>query len=220
MSSYSRRIFPCLIFFLVLIILLAACSKSALMSTATQPLPSLTSTSTATLLPPTATPTPVPLAAIVNGEAIPLSDYLAELARYQSALNNDLATSVPGTNLATQDKQRVMDDLIDQTLLAQGAAQEGYKMDEAAVQTRLENLTAQVGGAQALSTWESAQGFTDDSFRQALQRAMAAAWMRDQIVSSVPEFVEQVHARQILLYNESDANQVLSRIEAGFRKVI
>jgi peptidyl-prolyl cis-trans isomerase C len=193
--------------------LLAACSKSAPTPTVTQPPPS--STSTATLLPPTATPTPVPLAAVVNGEAIPLSDYQAELARYQSALKNNLATPAPGTNLATQDKQRVIDDLIGQTLLAQGADQEGYKVDEAAVQTRLENLTAQIGGAQTLSAWESAQGYTDDSFRQALKRAMAAAWMRDQIVSGVPEFADQVHARQILLYNESDANQVLSQIEAG-----
>jgi peptidyl-prolyl cis-trans isomerase C len=213
MSSYPRRISSCLILILVVTFILAACSKSAPAPTATQPLPS--STSAATLLPPTATPTPIPLAAIVNGEAISLSDYQAELARYQSALKNNLATPVPGTNLATQDKQRVLDDLISQTLMAQGAAQEGYKVDEAAVQTRLENLTTQIGGAQTLSTWESAQGYTDDSFRQALKRAMAAAWMRDQIVSGVPEFADQVHARQILLYNESDANQVLSQIEAG-----
>jgi peptidyl-prolyl cis-trans isomerase C len=215
MSSYPRRIISYLILILVVTFLLAACGKSAPMPTDTQPPPSSTSTATLLPLPPTATPTPVPLAAIVNGEAIPLYDYQAELARYQTALKNNLATPASGTNLATQDKQRVLDDLIAQTLLAQGAAQEGYKVDEAAVQTRLENLTTQVGGAQALSTWESAQGYTDDSFRQALKRAMAAAWMRDQIVSGVPEFADQVHARQILLYNESDANQVLAQIEAG-----
>jgi peptidyl-prolyl cis-trans isomerase C len=213
MSIYPRHLIPSLIFILVVTFLLAACSISMPMPTDTQPLPS--STSTATLLPPTATPTPIPLAAVVNGEAIPLSDYQAELARYQSTLTNNLTTTVPGTNLATQDKQRVMDDLINQTLLAQGAVQEGYKSDEAAVQTRLENLTKQAGGAQALTKWESAQGYNDDSFRQALKRAMASAWMRDQIVSGVPEFADQVHARQILLYNESDADQVLSRIEAG-----
>ena len=157
----------------------------------------------------------MPLAASVNGEGITLAEYQAELARYQTALRTGTATPAPGTNLATEDKQRVLDDLIDQTLLAQGAAQEGFKTDEAAVQTRLDQLAAQAGGMQALLAWESTQGYTDQSFRQALTKAMAAAWMRDRITAGVPEAVEQVHARQILLYNEAQADQVLSQIEAG-----
>jgi parvulin-like peptidyl-prolyl isomerase len=39
--------------------------------------------------------------------------------------------------------------------------------------------------------------------------------MRDQIIEAVPRTTEQVHARQILLYNSDQANQVLAQLEAG-----
>lgn len=44
---------------------------------------------------------------------------------------------------------------------------------------------------------------------------MAAVWQRDQIVASVPEVAEQVHARQILVVDEALANQILGQIQAG-----
>jgi hypothetical protein len=67
---------------------------------------------TPTNVPPSATPQP--LAARVNGEEITLEQYQAELARYQVEV---------GTELATEDQQKVLDDLIDQILLAQGAVE-------------------------------------------------------------------------------------------------
>jgi parvulin-like peptidyl-prolyl isomerase len=88
-------------------------------------------------------------------------------------------------------------------------------MDDAALQARLDQLAAQAGGNEALSAWETAQGYDDAGFRAALKVAAAAAWMRDRISAGVPEAVEQVHARQILLYNEGQANDVLSQIESG-----
>ena len=51
-------------------------------------------------------------------------------------------------------------------------------------------------------------GYTAESFRFALSRAAAAAWMRDQILASVPGEAEQVHARQILLRTEEGARRV------------
>ena len=213
MGSSLRRKFLVSILIMVLVSLLAACGNNKPTPTETRLQPSLTST--ASPAPPTPTPTPVPLAASVNGEPISLADYQAELTRYQTALRSKTATPAPGTNLATEDKQRVLNDLIDQTLLTQGAAQEGYKTDDAAMQARLDQLAAQAGGVQALSAWERTQGYSEESFRQALMQAMAAAWMRDRIAAGVPQAVEQVHARQILLYNEAEAAQVLSQIEAG-----
>jgi peptidyl-prolyl cis-trans isomerase C len=48
-----------------------------------------------------------------------------------------------------------------------------------------------------------------------LKRAAEAALMRDKIVAEVPGTVEQVHARQILLYNDADAQNVLAQLKAG-----
>src|SRR5512135_2661121 len=39
--------------------------------------------------------------------------------------------------------------------------------------------------------------------------------MRDKIVSAVPKTADQVHAQQILLYNEGDANSALNQLKNG-----
>ena len=48
-------------------------------------------------------------------------------------------------------------------------------MDEAAFQGRIDALAAQVGGAEALTAWQTAHGYTEANFRSDLRRQMAAA---------------------------------------------
>jgi len=167
-----------------------------------------TPTPTTTPLPPT--PTPIPLAAAVNGEGITAAEFEAELARFQSA-----QTALGKDVSLMEATQRVLDDLIDQVLLAQGAQAEGFSLDEATMQSRVDSLAEQVGGADKLAAWESQHGYSDESFRLALRRQIAAAWMRDQIINAVPETAEQVHVRQILLYNSDTAQQALEQLQAG-----
>jgi peptidyl-prolyl cis-trans isomerase C len=157
------------------------------------------------------TPTPVPstsqpLAAIVNGWPISLAEYRSELAQYRAAL---------GTDLAAQDEQRVLDELINQALLAQAASQNGFAVDDAMLDERTQRLVDQLGDQAALESWMQAYGYDTASFRQALARSIASAWMRDQIIEGVPKTAEQVHARQILLYNADQAGEVLGLLKAG-----
>jgi parvulin-like peptidyl-prolyl isomerase len=142
----------------------------------------------------------------VNGFEISLAEYQAELALYQAA---------KGTELAAEDKKRVLDDLIDQALLAQAAHEEGFSVDEALLQERTRALVEQLGSEQALKDWYSSFGYNQDSFRQALSRSIAAAWKRDQIAAALPKTSEQVHARQILLYTAEQANEVYQQLQAG-----
>jgi parvulin-like peptidyl-prolyl isomerase len=159
---------------------------------------------TTTNVPPSATPQP--LAAQVNGEEISLEQFQAELARYQAAV---------GTELATEDQQKVLDDLIDQLLLAQGAAEAGFTVDEQTLQTRLDALVESLGSPEALANWMEEQGYSEESFRRDLSRSIAAAWMRDQVIASVPETAEQVHVRQILQLNAAEAEGSLAQISSG-----
>jgi len=160
-----------------------------------------------------ATPTPaeptatsVPLAARVNGTGISLAEYQAGLAQYQAA---KAAEPTPA------DRQRVLDELIDQALLAQGAAEQGFRVDEALLQERLQRLGDQLGGQAALDAWIGAHGYDSQGFRSALERSIAAAWMRDQIAAGLPATAEQVHVRQVLLYNSTTADDVLAQLKAG-----
>jgi len=188
---------------LILALGLSACASAT--GTPATPTPAVPS---ATPLPPT--PTPPPLAAIVNDEWLTEEEFLAEVERYraaQAALGNEIATddAVPV----------VLDDLIAQILLAQAARAEGFELTEADLGSRMDALISDVGGADALTAWQSEHGYTDESFQSALKRAAEAAWMRDKIIETVPGTAEQVHAQQILLYNEDAARKVADQLNAG-----
>ncbi|MDP1544706.1 MAG: SurA N-terminal domain-containing protein [Anaerolineales bacterium] len=189
-------------FILILVLGLSACASFGTSSTPTPELP------TSTPEPPTATPPPS--AAIVNGEYITIAEFQAELARFKAA------QTALGSAVSDEDANRiVLEDLIAQVLLSQAAREENFNITEADLQSRIDALAAEVGGAEALSAWQSANGYDAASFRIALKRSSEAAWMRDKIIASVPLAMEQIHLRQILTYNEANAQTALARLNNG-----
>src|SRR5215212_4831899 len=172
------------------------------------PEPTVTPTATSTPEPPTATPEPMALT--VNGEGITIVDFNADVQRYLTSQGN------LGRTVSAEDaSETVKEDLISQLLLAQAARAGGFALDEAGLQARFESLAEQVGGAEALSAWMSAHGYTEKAFRPALQRDAEAAWMRDKILGEVPSTAEQVHVQQILLYNQDTAQSFLTQLNGG-----
>jgi peptidyl-prolyl cis-trans isomerase C len=150
------------------------------------------------------------MAAQVNGEGILLADFQAELGRFQAAL------AETGATVSDEEaSRRVLDALIDEVLLAQAATAGGYQVSEADLQASLDQMTTELGGAEALATWQQNNGYNDESFRRALQRSLAAAWQRDQILASVPTSTEQVHARQILVFTQETADSIYNNLQSG-----
>jgi len=169
--------------------------------------PTQTVTPGATLAP---TPTEGPLAAKVNGKGIPLAVFEASLKSYQAAQVELGQKSTP------EDQHKaVLDDLVDQVLLAQAATQAGYQVDDAALQDRLTQLASEAGGDQALADWQNKNGYTSDSFKATLNIQMTAAWERYQIVSAVPTTADQVHARQILVFDATLADTIEQKLVSG-----
>lgn len=197
MTVKKKYIFNAIIILLLTAFLIASCSSG---SAADQ-------TPTPTLEP---TPTEAPMAARANGEGVLLTEYEAELQRYKTAVEQLGEDYDEGTA-----SQEVIDELINQTLLAQAAAAQNYTLDDAALQTEMDALTAEVGGSEALQTWFSQNFYTEESFRYALKRNMAASWMVDYIANAVPATAEQVHTRQILFDTQSEAEAVLTQLQAG-----
>ncbi len=202
----------CIRFFIVLLIA-AATAGCNTTPTAVMPSPAetlLPIVPTDTPPPPTATTPPVELALRVNGEGVPLAEFQASLAQIQQA-QPDLP--------AEEQRRLVIDQLVEETLLALAARQGGFQVDEAALLAREGELAAQAGGEAALADWQTRNGYTPESFRSALRRGMESAWQRDQILAAVPETAEQVHARQILVLTEDAADLVkrqLSQAGANF----
>jgi peptidyl-prolyl cis-trans isomerase C len=191
----------------------SACNQTSPVPTNTSAVVEVTVTLTSspeptiTSIPPTATP--VPLAAVVNGECITLAEFQAEVARFQAS------STITGTNIASDTVTIILDDLIDQTLLAQAAAEDGYLVDDTLLISRIKTLEDQIGGSQALESWQAAHGYSDQSFKLALNRSIGAAWMRDKIISTVPETTDEVHVLQILVPAQAEADQVYASLQSG-----
>jgi|YNPNPStandDraft_1061719.scaffolds.fasta_scaffold09280_3 peptidyl-prolyl cis-trans isomerase C len=195
---------PMILLNLFLFVSLAGCQITA--GTIVAP----TEAPTATAVPPSPTPTEPPLAAKVNGEYLLLTEFQSELQRLQAA---EKELGIQSTE--AEQRQKVLDELIGQMLLAQAAAQAGFTVDDITLQAHIEKIAAQLGGAQELEKWIAENGYDTASFRAALRRAIMAAWQRDQIANSIPTEMEQIHARQILLLDEALANKVYQQLQSG-----
>jgi peptidyl-prolyl cis-trans isomerase C len=165
--------------------------------------------------PPSATPTPTstprPLAARVNGEPITLEEYSLEVQRFESAQQQS------GLDLATFGNYEgsVLQAMIDELLLSQGARHQGVTLSDAALEDIFNRLAEEIGGRSALEDWLSSHQFTEASFKRALEVEHLAAKMVEKIVEQVPESTEQVHARHILLPSLSGAERILAELQDG-----
>lgn len=157
------------------------------------------------------TPTMEPMAAIVNGEGITIMEYQAELDRYLAAVNDTGKTAPAGLEPRTM----ILEDLVNEVLLSQSATQSGFQFLDADLNARIDQLSEQLGGSQALLDWQSRYGYSETGFRQSMERSIAATWMREKIISSVPLEAEQIHARQILLTDEQTALAVKAQLDDG-----
>lgn len=157
---------------------------------------------------PTATEVPSPLS--VNGESIPVSYYQNEVLRYRDGLAGQASEPTE-----EEIKQKVLDYLVEQQLLAQAARQNGYQISDQQLQERIDQLVSELGSGGALTDWMLTNHYDDSEFRLALRLSMEAAWQRDQIGQSVPDAVEQVRAQQIFASTQAGADRALNSLNAG-----
>lgn len=187
-------------------ILLSGCARQTTLT----PVHPATTQEPAVRVEPTVTPTSLPMALKVNGEGILLSEYESELSRLRAAL-----TELGQEMTPEEQKERVLGNFTDELLLAQAAGKSGFTVTDEEVQARIDRLATDMGGAEKLAEWQSINGYTDETFRVALKRAIAVAWQRDTIVNNVPETAEQIHARQLFFKNEANAIAALAQLKKG-----
>ncbi len=189
-------------------LLVSACQKQTPAPTVepTPTTPAVVQTATA----PVPTQTLEPLAAEVNGEGITVREFDAELSRLQAAQTSQ------GINMPLEEQRKtVLDELVGQTLLAQAARKDGFGLDEAALKARVAALAEKMGGVDALNQWQAAHGYTTEDFQASLARSIAADWQTSKISAEVGDSAEQVHARQILVFDQAGADTALSRLTSG-----
>jgi parvulin-like peptidyl-prolyl isomerase len=203
---------PRLIILLLILTLAAACGDTV--NTATPagggPTPAVIAGETASpSLEPTATQ--LPRVASVNNQPIYQTDYEAEVARFEAgvaSLGRDLAQE--GDYQA-----RVLEALIDKSLILQAAAEAGLTVSDAEVQAAYDRAVFERGGQEAFDAWLAANYYTAEQFRAELRDGILTSAIQSQIVNSVPPEMEQVHARHVLLATADEANQTLAELAAG-----
>ena len=203
MSVTLGKLHKVIVGFALLAMALTACSNNPPAGEATPTLDENAATPTAS----EPTPTPVPAAAVVNGERIPLAWYESELQRYLLAQET---AGTPVTDAAAAG-QIVLDDLVDQFLLAQGAQEAGLSVSDEAVQAKIDALAGEVD----LPAWMAQWGYSDADLFNLLRLQMLAASQRDQIAAAVPESMEQVEIRQVFAYTAEGAKNAKLNLDSG-----
>ena len=152
-----------------------------------------------------------PMALEVNGEGITMVEFQQEIQRFQSGVTKTGIQLPDPSDLEIQ----VIDELVDQLLLQQGAIEAGFSVSSADIQTKLDELSQKLGGTEALTKWINENFYTDQTFKISLERSLYATWMRDEIIKNLPDVAEQVHIRQIRVLSEGEARGILAQLQSG-----
>lgn len=189
---------------ILLVLLLAACVSDP---TPTEDVLPATITPSVTATQESATATVIPAVVVVNGERVSLAWFESEVSRYLLAQEN-LEGAAENETTA---RETVLNDIIDQVLLAQGALTVGYSLSDADVQARLDELAADVD----LPAWMAQWGYTEEDLFQSLKLQLLADYQKKQIIGSIPESLEQVELRQVFAYTETGARNAQVSLNSG-----
>jgi parvulin-like peptidyl-prolyl isomerase len=163
-------------------------------------------------------PTAVPQgpAAVVNGQEIPMAVYAHEVELRKAGLTQrGVNVNTPqGQAQLAQEKQLLLDGMIDDMLIAQEAAKQGVTVSDAEVDAALQEIIKQVGGQAAFEQLLQKGGQTLADARALQKTQMLNNKMRDRVVGTI-QAVEQIHARHILVDSQATAQALLTQIQAG-----
>lgn len=151
------------------------------------------------------------LAALVNGEPITLAAFQSELRRQEARLAD--AGVVPADRAAFEASVLTM--MIDQMLIEQAAAVQGLTVTDQEVEAEIALNIELAGGRTAWEQWLEQNMFTPEEYRSSIRSALLTAKIRDRVIATVPQAVEQVHARHILVSTEDEAQQIHQQLLNG-----
>jgi parvulin-like peptidyl-prolyl isomerase len=196
-------------------------SGLGLIACGSNPAPAKPSVPTVTAKPgqppaPQATAVPQGPAAVVNGQEIPMAVYAHEVELRKTGLTQrGVNVNMPqGQAQLAQEKQLLLDGMIDDVLIAQEAVKQGVAVSDAEVDAALQEIIKQIGSQAAFEQLLQKSGQTLADARTLQRTQMLNNKMRDRVVGTI-QAVEQIHARHILVESQATAQALLAQIQAG-----
>lgn len=162
---------------------------------------------------PTAAPSGVPvsgsgeqLVARVNGAEITLAEFELALNRRQFELNAADPDAL---------RNEVLDQLIEQKIIEQGAAAQQITVSDEEVQTELQSNIEMAGSEAAWTEWLAINQYGAEEYALSLRDTLITNRVRDNLTADLNGNIRQVHARHILLRTEDEAKAALTRLTNG-----
>jgi foldase protein PrsA len=109
----------------------------------------------------------------------------------------------------------VLNTMIDQVLIEQAAIVQGLGVTDAEVDAEITQDISLAGGEEAWRAWLAENMLTPDEFRSSIRSALLTGKIRDLVIATVPESVEQVHARHILVSTLAEAQDIYQQLLNG-----
>jgi parvulin-like peptidyl-prolyl isomerase len=153
----------------------------------------------------------------VNGVPVYLQDFQQQVTEWEIAFvtqNASLSDEEKQAMLA-QGRRQVLDVMIEQALIEQAAAGEGVNVSDREVESVIERDIEENGGQAKFDAWLETNDWTYDEYRTRQRSMMIASTMFERVTGSVPKQAEQVHARHILVAEESVATDLLKQLQGG-----
>lgn len=166
---------------------------------------------------PVALPANTQLAARVNGQGISLDLYNRQVTQAQNAF---VAQGIDPKSAGGQEaikslRQQVLDQMINEVVIAQQAEKEGIKVTDNDVNARLAQMIQDAGSVDKLNKYLSDNQLTLADFCMQIRNNILGDAMLTRITAALPTQVEQVHVRQILVSTAALAQTLRDRARKG-----
>lgn len=177
-----------------------------------------------------------PLAATINGKSITVAEVDKQLDQTlkASGQQSQVFEGPQGKQLKDQFRMQLLDRMIDIEIMTQEANKRGIKVADKDVDAKLKQLMKQLNikDNKQLDDALKQSGLTKDQMKDQLRKGILIDKLGEQVTKGIKitdkevedyynthksEFAtkDQIHAAQILLQKEEDANKVLQQVQNG-----
>lgn len=158
-----------------------------------------------------------PLAARVNGQAIPMSQYERQAKQSEVALIQqgvDPATD-QGKEALKGLRQQALAQLIDDVLVEQEAKAKNVSVSTGDINNRVQQIINDAGSKQKFDTYLTNNQLTVQDLCQQIRANLFGEAMMAQLTQNLATRVEQVHVAHILFAKKEDAQAALTKLNSG-----
>ena len=162
-----------------------------------------------------ALPANTQLAARVNGQGISLDPYNRQMAQAQAALvqNGGLNPNTPAGQEAVKSlKQQVLDQMINDVVIAQQADKEGIQVTENDLNARLAQMIQDAGSVERLNEYLQKNQLSLADLCSQVRNQLLGEAMLNRVTAALPANAEQVHARHILVASAQQAQAIREQL--------